>query len=263
MKVTLITGASAGIGEAFAKQLAAEKHNLLLVARAENKLEMLCKELMTKYGVNAQYIAVDLMKPDADQIIFEETEKRGLEIEWLVNNAGIGSGGDFLAHDLKSELDMMHLNMDAMVALTHRFLPQMRKRKNGKIVNVSSFAGFMPIPYMAVYAASKAFVSSFTEALEEENRLFNIQVMLLCPGATETNFFEAAKLNGDKKAAFSSKKLETPEQVAAAAWNGIKKNKRIVISGTQNKIGKFVLNFIPNVMITRMFGKQTRAKLNL
>jgi len=263
MKVTLITGASAGIGEAFAKQLAAEKHNLLLVARSKNKLRVLCDALIAEHNIQAQYIVVDLVKPDADKTLFEETEKRGLQIDWLINNAGIGSGGDFLEHDLKSEMDMMHLNMDAMVALTHRFLPQMRARKSGKIINVGSMAGFGPIPYMNVYAASKAFVQSFTEALQEENRLFNIQTMLLCPGATETNFFEAAKIGPDRKSSFSSKELETPKQVVASALKGIKNHKRITISGTQNKLVRRILHFIPNSIGLPLFGKQMRANLNL
>ncbi len=260
MKVALITGASAGIGEAFAKQLASEKHNLLLVARSENKLKILCDELKAKYNISTQYVAVDLTKPDADKIIFDETEKRGLEIEWLINNAGIGSGGDFLEHGLKSEIDMMHLNMDAMVALTHRFLPQMRARKSGKIINVGSMAGFSPIPYMNVYAASKAFVRAFTEALEEENRLFNIQTMLLCPGATETNFFEAAKIGPDRKASFSSKDLETPEQVVVSALKGFRKHKRITISGIQNKFSRALIYLIPNSIGLPLFAKQMRAK---
>lgn len=263
MKVTLITGASAGIGEAFTKRLAAEKHDLLLIARSENKLQLLCKELVAKHSINAQYIAVDLTKPDADKIIFEEAEKRGLEVEWLINNAGIGSGGDFLEYDLKSIKDMMHLNMDAMVALTHRFLPQMRARKSGKIINVGSMASFGPIPYMNIYAATKNFVRAFTEALHEENRLLNIQVMLLCPGATETNFFEAAKIGADRKSSFSSKELETPEQVVASALKGIKKNKTIVVLGTQNKIVRRILHFVPNSIALPLFGKQMRNQLNL
>ncbi len=263
MKVTLITGASGGIGEAFAQRLAAEKHNLLLVARSESKLQLLCEELMAKHRINAQYVAVDLTKLDADKMLFEETEKRGLEIDWLINNAGIGSGGDFLEYDLKSILEMMHLNMDAMVALTHQFLPQMRARKSGKIINVGSMAGFGPIPYMNVYAATKNFVRAFTEALQEENKLFNVQTMLLCPGATETGFFDAAKIGADRKSSFSSKKLETPEQVVASALKGIKNNTKVVVSGTQNKLVRRILHFIPNSIGLPLFGKQMRANLNL
>jgi short-subunit dehydrogenase len=263
MKVTLITGASAGIGEAFARQLASERHNLLLVARSENKLSVLCDELMAEYNISAQYIAVDLVKPNAHQVLFSETEKRGLQVEWLINNAGIGSGGDFLEHEIKSEIDMMHLNMDAAVALTHCFLPQMRARRSGKIINVASLAAFAPIPYMAVYGASKVFIRSFTEAIAEENRPFNIQVMLLCPGATETNFFEAAQIGPDRKSSFSSKKLETPEQVVDAAMKGLRKNKRITVSGFKNRIIARLTHLIPNALGLPLFAKQKRAELNL
>ncbi len=265
MKVTLITGASAGIGEAFANRLAREKHNLLLVSRSEDKLQKLCGELQTQYGIMAQYIAVDLMQAGSDKIIFEETQKHSLQVNWLINNAGIGSGGDLLEYDLKSITDMMHLNMDNMVALVHRFLPQMRASKSGKIINVGSMAGFMPIPYMNVYAATKAFVKSFTEALWEENRLFNIQVMLLCPGATETNFFEAAKIGADRKSSFSTKKLETSEDVVTSAIKGLHNNNRVTISGQQNKIIHSVLRFlgpfIPQGLILKGYGNKMRKEL--
>ncbi len=262
MNITLITGALAGIGEAFARQLAAEKYHLLLVARSESKLRLLCAELMAAYPITAHYVALDLAQPGADQALWAETEKRGLAVDWLINNAGIGSGGDFLEYDLPSIQNLMHLNMDALVALTHRFLPPMRARRRGRILNVGSMAGFNPIPYMTVYAASKAFVQSFTEAIAEENRPFNIQAMLLCPGATETNFFAAARIGPDRKSSFSTKELETPQQVVAAALAGFRKGKTITISGTQNKLAR-LLHFIPNSLITQLFGKQMRANLKL
>lgn len=262
MQVTLITGASAGIGEAFARRLAADQHHLLLVARSERKLQALCTELMAAHAITAQYVAIDLAAPGADQVLFEETQQRGLEVTWLINNAGIGSGGDFLEYDLPTIQNLMHLNMDALVALTYRFLPSMRARQQGTILNVGSMAGFNPIPYMTVYAASKAFVHSFTEALAEENRPYHIQTMLLCPGATETNFFEAARIGPDRKSSFSTKTLETPAQVVEAALAGLKKRKTVTISGLQNKAAR-LLHFIPNSLITGLFGKQMRANLNL
>lgn len=262
MYVTLITGASAGIGAAFARRLAAEQHNLLLVARSESKLRALCAELKAAHAITADYVAIDLTEPGADQVLFAEAQQRGFDVDWLINNAGIGSGGDFLEYDQPSVLNLMHLNMDAMVALTHRFLPQMRARKRGTIVNVGSMAGFNPIPYMAVYAASKAFVLSFTEALTEENRPYHVQTMLLCPGATETNFFDAARIGPDRKSSFSTKTLESPEQVVHAALAGLKKRKGVTISGLQNKLARF-LHFVPNSVIVRLFGKQLRANLNL
>ncbi|GAB3274481.1 SDR family oxidoreductase [Larkinella harenae] len=261
MNVTLITGASGGIGAAFAHRLAAEKHNLLLVARSENKLRTLCEELTNRYGIQARYVAVDLIQPGADQRLFEETERLNLTVDWLINNAGIGSGGDLLELDLASELDMMHLNMDALVALTHRFLPGMRARKRGTIINVASLACFNPIPYMAVYAASKAFVRSLTEALIEENRSFGIRVMLLCPGATETGFFDAANLTGEKKKTYSGGgNLQTSEQVVEAALRGLGAGKRITVSGFQNRMMAFLGHFVPNSMITKAMVNMLRPK---
>src|SRR5215203_1491276 len=174
MKFTLITGASGGIGEAFARKLAAEKHNLVLVARTEDKLHQLCDELMLKHGITAHYVALDLTGFEADKKLFEETERHGFEVDWLVNNAGFGSMGDFAELDLERELEMVSLNIMALVALTHRYLEKMRQRKSGVIINVSSTASFQAIPFMATYAATKAFVTSFSEAVAEENRPFNI-----------------------------------------------------------------------------------------
>jgi short-subunit dehydrogenase len=195
MKVTLITGASSGIGEAFARRLAAEGHNLLLVARSEDKLRRLCDELKARHKVTAHFVAVDLIDFEADERLFRETEKYGLEVDFLINNAGFGSGGDFATLDLERELEMINLNICTLVALTHRFLKQMRERRSGTIINVSSAAGFQPLPFMATYAATKAFVTSFTEAIAEENRPFGIQILALCPGSTKTNFFAASGID--------------------------------------------------------------------
>src|SRR6185436_8099957 len=140
MKVTLITGASSGIGEAFARRLAAEKHDLVLVARSEKKLHELCDELMLDSKITAHYIALDLTEPNADERLFQETERHGMEVEWLINNAGFGSMGDFSKLDLESEISMIELNVRALVALTHRYLQKMRTRKSGVIINVSSAA---------------------------------------------------------------------------------------------------------------------------
>lgn len=168
MNVTLIIGASGGIDEALARRLAGRKQDLLLVARSADKLDVLCSELTQTYGIQAHYIQADLMKPDAAAAVFAETIKRGLVVDWIINNAGIGSGGEFAQLPLQGELDLMQLNMSLLVALTHYFPPAMQQRKRGTIVNVASMAALMPTPYMAVYAASKVFVRSFTKALYEE-----------------------------------------------------------------------------------------------
>lgn len=263
MKVTLITGASGGIGAEFAKKLALENHNLLLVARNESKLKELCSELTAKHNIQAQYIALDLSVADADKVLFEETQKRNLEIEWLINNVGIGNGGDLLDYDLAFYQNMMQLNMNTLVGLTYRFLPQMRANKTGTIINVGSVAGFTPLPYMNVYAATKSFVIAFTEALWEENRLHNINVMLLCPGPTQTNFLNEAKIGSDKKSFFSSKNLETPEEVVIAALNGLKHKNIVTISGTQNKIQKILISLIPTRFVLKLMGNMMRKNLGI
>lgn len=256
MKVTLITGASSGIGEAFARRLAANEHNLVLVARSENKLHELCDELMLEYKIMAHYVALDLQEEDADEKLLEETEKHGFEVEWLINNAGFGSMGDFATLDLEKELDIIRLNVSSLVALTHRFLPQMRERRHGTIINVSSSAGFQPIPFMATYAATKAFVTSFTEAIAEENRPFGVRTMALCPGATRTNFFAAS----DIKDPLTVKGEQTPEAVVEAALKGLRKGKSTVISGWANYIGSLLGKHVPDSVSTRIVGRTLRAK---
>jgi len=260
MKATLITGASGGIGEAFARRLAVENHNLVLVARSENKLHDLCDELMVKHKITAHYIAVDLIDFEADLRLFEETEKHKLEIDWLINNAGFGSMGDFANLELENELEMINLNVLALVALTHRYLQKMRERQSGTIINVASTASFQPVPFMATYAATKAFVKSFSEAIAEENRLFNITVTALCPGPTETNFFDAANIGTNVKDAFLKKGMQTPEAVVEAALSAVKRGKSSVVSGWTNYMTARLGNFVPNSLITRAVGGVLRPK---
>jgi len=256
MKAALITGASGGIGEAFAHRLAADGHNLFLVARTEKKLRDLCDELMLKHKITARYIAIDLNEFEADQRLFEETEKHKLEIEWLINNAGFGSMGDFADLDLKRESGMINLNISVLVALTHRYLKPMRERGNGTIINVASTAGFQPIPFMATYAATKAFVRSFSEAIAEENRPFNITVTALCPGPTDTNFFNVA----DAKP-LQVKGMQSPEAVVETALGAVKRRKASIISGWTNYIGSILGTFAPNRLVTRVIGSALRPKI--
>lgn len=256
MKVTLITGASSGIGEAFARKLAAEKHNLVLVARTEKKLHELCDELMLKHQITAHYVALDLNDFEADKQLFKETERHGMQVEWLINNAGFGSMGDFAALDLERELEMINLNISVLVALTHRYLQKMRERKSGVIINVSSTASFQPIPFMAAYAATKAFVTSFTEAIAEENRPFGIKISAICPGPTDTNFFAAANA-----VPFSVKGMQTSEEVVETALIGVRKGKTTVISGWTNYVGSVFGSLTPNGIVTRAIGKYLRPKV--
>jgi short-subunit dehydrogenase len=255
MNTTLITGASSGIGEAFARKLAARGRNVLLVARSEDKLIALCNELGRLTSIRAQYLALDLQQDDAGAQLFEETKKRGLEIEMLINNAGFGSMGDSVRLDLKRELDMIQLNVRSLVDLTHRFLVPMRDRKRGTIINVASTAGFQAVPYMATYAATKAFVLSFSEALWEENRSHGVHVMALCPGVTETNFFKAAKIDHPPM-----RMVQTPEDVVEAALRGLKRHKSTVISGWGNWLQVEAERFVPRSLVTKVAGKALRSR---
>jgi uncharacterized protein len=255
MNTTLITGSSSGIGAAFARKLATLGRNVLLVARSEHKLVTLCNELGRISGVRAQYFVIDLREPGAGEQLFEETKKRQLEIDMLVNNAGFGSMNDFARLDLQSELKMVDLNVRSVVELTHRFLVPMRERKQGTIINVASTAGFQPVPYMATYAATKAFVLSFSEALWEENRTHGIHVMALCPGVTETNFFEASSMDRPPM-----RTIQTPEEVVDVALRGLARGRSNVISGWTNYLMIEAQRFVPRSMVIKVTGKALRSR---
>jgi len=255
MNASLITGASSGIGEVFARRLAARGRNVLLVARSEEKLITLCNELGRSNSIRAQYVALDLSLPESPARLFEEAEKRGLTIDLLVNNAGFGSFGDFAKADLARELNMIDLNIKALVELAYRFLQPMRERKQGAIINVASTAAFQAVPFMATYAATKAFVLSFSEALWEENRAFGVKVMALCPGVTDTNFFEAAR--GEKPPARAS---QTPEEVVDTALRGLARGKSHVISGWINRVMTESERLAPRSLVTRMAGRMMRGR---
>jgi uncharacterized protein len=255
MNTTLITGASSGIGAAFARKLAARGRNVLLVARSEDKLITMCNELGRVSGVRAHYLAMDLLQPEAPAQLFEETQRRELVVDMLVNNAGFGSMDDFVNLDVVRELEMIDLNVKSLVELTHRFLKPMRERKQGTIINVASTAGFQAVPYMATYAATKAFILSFSEALWEENREHGVHVMALCPGVTETNFFAASKMDRPPM-----RTIQTPEEVVDTALRGLRHHKPTVISGWTNWLAVEAERFVPRSIVTKIAGKALRSQ---
>ncbi len=254
MKATLITGASGGIGEEFARQLAARKHNLVLVARSEDKLAVLANETGRAHGVTVAPLAFDLTTEDAPRKIFDELARRDLEIDLLINNAGFGSLGEFTSFDAERDLRMIDLNIKALVALTHLFIRPMRERGAGAIINVASTAAFQPVPFMATYAATKAFVLSFSEALAEENRAHGIKILALCPGATDTNFFNAAE--GERP---PMRVLQTPAEVVATALRALERGQSHVISGWTNFLATEIQRFVPRSLVTRVAGKAMRS----
>jgi len=256
MNTTLITGASSGIGEAFARKLAARGHNLLLVARSEDRLIALCNELGRVKSIRAQYVAMDLSQTDAPAGLFEETRSRELEIDFLINNAGFGSMGDFAKLDIARELNMIDLNVRSLVELTHQFLVPMRERKSGAIINVASTAGFQPVPFMATYAATKAFVLSFSEALWEESRPYGIKVMALCPGVTDTNFFAASRMQRPP-----ARVSQTAEDVVDTALRGLKRGRSHIIAGVTNYFMIQSERLVPRSLVARTAGAVLRNTL--
>jgi short-subunit dehydrogenase len=257
MNTTLITGASSGIGEAFARKLAAQGRNVLLVARSEDKLITLCNELGRQNSIRAQYVAMDLTEPDAPARLFDEAKQRGLDIDLLINNAGFGAMAEFSKVSLERQLNMIDLNIKALVDLTYRFLVPMRERKQGAIINVASTAGFQPVPFMATYAATKSFVLCFSEALWEENRPHGVHVMALCPGATETNFFEAA--HGHKP---PGRVAQTSEEVVETALRGLAGKKSHIVSGWRNFVMVEAERLTPRSLVTRVAGRMMRGQFD-
>jgi short-subunit dehydrogenase len=221
----LVTGASSGIGAVFARELARRGADLVLVARSEGKLAALAQELSASYGVAADVAAADLAKPSAATELAESLVARGLQIDILVNNAGFGLFARVYQADPVVLADMVRLNVEALVDLTRVYLPGMLDRDRGAIVNVGSTAGFQPVPYMAVYGATKAFVLSFTEALWAETRGTGVRVTALCPGSTDTGFFDVA---GDD--AQVGRRI-SPEKVVQAAFRALDRRASTVVTG--------------------------------
>lgn len=237
---TLITGASSGIGEEFARRYAAQKQDLVLVARSQDKLNKLAEEFKSQHGIRVTVFALDLSEPDAAERLWEETNRAGLEIDVLVNNAGFGTQRDVADDDPDRLEEEVRLNCLTVVGLTARYLPAMRERQNGTIINIASAAAFQPIPHMAVYAATKAFVLSFTEALWSETQKYGIRVLAVCPGPTDTSFFEIA---GESAAVG---KMRSVHQLLDNTLRILKTTKPSFVDGVGNAIvARFVTRVVP------------------
>lgn len=242
-KVALVTGASAGLGEQFAQRFAQDGHDVILVARRAPKLEALAAKLEKEHGVKAHVLPADLSRPEAPQQLFEEVRQRGLEVEFLVNNAGFGSAGPFLEQELGREVEMVEVNCTALLKLTHLFARPMRERGSGRILNVASTAGFQPGPYMATYFATKAFVVSFTEALAHELKSTGVKVTCYCPGATHTEF--ASRAGNDQSRLFQRPGVAKAPDVVAHAYGAMMKGRVLAVHGLLNWIAMQSLRFSP------------------
>lgn len=253
-KTALITGASSGIGEAFARKLAAQGYDLLLVARSRDKLEALGAELNEQHGVAAFAISADLSEEQAPARVVEEVERLGRQVDLLVNNAGFGLSGEFLSHPPERYQQQIALNVGALTELTHLCLPGMVTRGQGSIINVASLLSFFPFPYSSVYSATKAYVLSFSESLWEEYRGRGVRVLAVCPGPTETNFFQTARdiETGNKR---------TPEQVVDTALRALERGRSFVIDGSQNYMMALLGRLLPRRSIVKLFGSAIRKSM--
>ncbi|WP_234497205.1 SDR family NAD(P)-dependent oxidoreductase [Vibrio maritimus] len=250
----LITGASSGIGLELAKIHAQKGGDLVLVARSKAKLEELKQELENEFNVTVTVLPSDLSKPESAQQLFEQTEAAGLQIDTLINNAGFGGHGNFHERSLEDEQAMMQVNMVTLTNLTHLYLTGMVERNRGKILNVSSTASFMPGPLQAVYYATKAYVTSFSQAVAEEVKNHNITVTALCPGAVATGFVAAADLQGVE----IFDKAKTPKSVAECGYQAMEKGELVAF----NESGlKFMLNWIVPFLPRKMVLKISRQAM--
>lgn len=254
-KWILITGASSGIGEVFARELAGRGNHLILVARSENKLEALAKQLRMEHGIQVEVIVNDLSKEGAPLKLYEECQQRQLSVDMVINNAGFGTHGFFEQLSGERQHEEVMLNVMSVVDITHLFLPGLLEKGSGAVINVSSTAGFQPDPYMAVYGASKAFVLSFTQALWEENRTRGVQFLALCPGSTQTEFFNVV---GSDEASVG--KRSTPENVVKTALQALEKGQPYVVPGFQNYMTAQVSRLLSHKQVLRLVGGLLRPR---
>jgi len=259
MATALITGASNGIGLELAKIHASKGGNLVLVARNKTKLDELKLDLESKYKISVYTIGKDLSVNNSAQEVYEETRKQNIQIEYLINNAGFGDFGMFAETDWNKELQMINLNITTLTYFTKLYLQDMVKRRSGKIMNVASTAAFQSGPTMAVYYSTKAYVLSFSEAIDNEVSDKGVTVTTLCPGATESGFQAAAAM--EESNLVKGKKLPTSKEVAEYGYASMLKGKTVAIHGLMNWIMANSVRFIPRAIVVKLTRKiQDKSK---
>jgi uncharacterized protein len=242
----LITGASAGLGRDFARLFAADGHDLVLVARRRDRLDDLAAELEHAHGIKAHVLPTDLGQPGAPQEISDHLQASGIEVEFLVNNAGFGSSGAFAELDTRREIEMITVNVSALTYLTRLLLPAMIARGHGRILNIGSTAGFQAGPFMATYYATKAYVNHFSEALAHELAGTGVTVTVSCPCATATEFGAIA---GNDKSQLFAGGAATSEEVAREAYQAMMKGKRMIVHGARNRVMVQALRVAPRRVV--------------
>jgi len=255
-ETVLVTGASSGIGWELAKCFAADGSTLVLTARNTEALESLAAELRRVHQVEVTVITADLARSEAPAKLFQDLQGRGIAVDVLVNNAGFGAWGLFAELPLQRQLEMLQVNINALIELTGLFLPGMRQRRRGGILNVASVAGFLPGPGMTVYYATKACVLSFTEALAEELRGTDLTVTALCPGPTVTNFNQVAS-RVDKPRKVRMVKMSA-EAVARHGHSAFRRKKIVAVPGLQNRLLVLLIRCLPRSVVRRLAAKFNR-----
>lgn len=250
-KTALVTGASSGIGEAFARALAAGGLDLVLVARSGDRLRALARELAGLHEQRVEVVTADLSADGSAREVHAATRALGMHVDLLVNNAGFGTVGTFAKQDAGRERQEILLNAAAVVDLCHAFLPAMLERKRGGIVNVASMAAFQPLPYMSVYAATKAFVLSFSQSLRGEVRSKGVQVLAVCPGPVDTPFFEATGSPGLRKTV-PRLSMVTTDDVVRESLRALKAGRSVVVPGLAFKLAAAGGKFMPRDLLAAM-----------
>ena len=250
----IITGASAGIGKALAYEFAKHNYDLLLVARSEDKLKKLCTELGESYGITARFLPLDLLADDAAEKLLGFVKDNNINASYLINNAGMGDAGLFEKSDIQKDENIIRLNVLTLMRMNRLFIPYLKKNGGGTIVNIASTLAFAPTAGEAVYAASKAFVLSFSQALYEETKKSNVSVLTICPGVTDTDFFKSAGFElGQFKAA-------TPESFAAFAYRSIVKKKALSIHRISNKLTALFCRLAPRKTVRKVFAATCKTE---
>ena len=252
----LITGAAGGLGEAFAEELAERGTHLVLVGRSENKLQALASRLQQQWQIMATVLTADLAAAsEVDQLI-SKLKSNGIEVDLLINNAGFGVFQRFLETPLERQLEEIDVNVRAVVSLTHALAPGMVARKKGGVINLSSSAGFQPVPGANIYAASKSFVLLFSEALAQELVTTGVHVMAVCPGPIATGFF------ADKKPDLARNQMDDPKEIVAEVFRGFDRGKRVLVPGKLSvRLKALTPRLFPRALVAQI-GERVAMKLN-